>query len=337
MKTQNNDVPPPGWQGGYEESNPAFAYPDPDLSSIMMKSNLAHINLLQRQMAAEWPEFSWQTIPGEESSRCYQMFSPYISRIGYTNKGKVYSIICPQQGVWIKGLGTLNVEVTVTKTRGWVNESTRELAADMIVEPKVWLSPDASQSAIGKVLWTLFEGLSIFWPFPDQKKHALQLNTSLKGDPSQPIFPLRDGLTSDFKIPDFATHYDEAWTTANLEVEIGGIKPTSSELVDGFNQLLMNVFNAASGHMLAQGNVLAWNIWFRCPELVNQQEWKHHAEYWRHSIDVKHTAPTGSGTDPRFYDGSPFTVKDALIEDAVMELIKYLSSHTIKRHHPMVH
>ena len=52
-------------------------------------------------------------------------------RIGYTNTGRVFSIMCPQQGITLRLLGTLNVEVTVTGTRGWVNENNRKLAADI--------------------------------------------------------------------------------------------------------------------------------------------------------------------------------------------------------------
>ncbi|MDA0310667.1 MAG: hypothetical protein O2992_00945 [Gemmatimonadetes bacterium] len=40
---------PPGWVGGFDKSDPAFLYPDPDLSSLLMLRNMANINLLTRQ------------------------------------------------------------------------------------------------------------------------------------------------------------------------------------------------------------------------------------------------------------------------------------------------
>lgn len=337
MTFQDHTPPAPGWRGGFEEKNPAFSYPDPDLSSLHMLQNLTHIKLLKRQQGVEWPEFSWQTIPGIEDSRCFQMFSPYVSRLGYDDRGKVYSIICPQQGMWIKGFGTLNVEVTVTGNRGWVNEDTRELAADLTVEPKIWFSPDASQSPLGKFIWDAFEVLAVNWPFPDSKANAIQLTTFDPGNPNQPIFPLRKGISKDFKTPDFTLHADEAWSVANLEVEIGPIKPTTSTFVDDFNQLVMNAFNAASGNMLTNGNTLAWNVWFTEPELVDQKEWADHAEYWRTSIDVNHTAPTGSGTTPKYYDGTPFTVKDALVQTAVKDIVSFITQHLYDHHSQMVH
>src|SRR6185312_7317507 len=50
-----------GWIGGFAQSNPAFAYPDPDLSSLPLLDNMDNIRLLERQQAALWPEFSWET------------------------------------------------------------------------------------------------------------------------------------------------------------------------------------------------------------------------------------------------------------------------------------
>ncbi|TXF90563.1 hypothetical protein FUA23_05550 [Neolewinella aurantiaca] len=344
MKFTSHKQAAPGWIGGFEQSNPAFPYPNPkandplpDLSSLLMEQNMTHINLLTRQQNVQWPEFSWETVPGIPDSRCYQMFSPYISRLGYTDTGKVYSIICPQQGLWIKGFGTLNVEVTVTGNRGWVDEDTREIYADMTVEPKIWFSPDIEQSPLGKTAWTIFESLSAQWPFPSNKQQAIQLNTYNPQVPGQKIFPLLRWTTTDFPVPTFAQHYDEAWSVANLEVKIGEPQPTTSTFVDDFNRLVMNVFNAGSGNMLLADNVLAWNVWFNAPELVDTEEWAEHAEKWRTSIDVKHTAPTGSGSTPKFFSGKEFTVEDSLIEAAVMDLMHFLLKHAFDKHSQMVH
>ncbi len=152
MSTYQKPDVVPGWVGGFAESNPAFAYPDPDLQSLPMLCNMANINLLQRQQGVKWPEFSWETKKGEANPKlCFQMFAPYISRLGYNERGRVYSIICPQQGLWISDLICLNVEVTVTGQRGWVNETNKELAADMTVEGQIWFSP--KQGVLGQDIW----------------------------------------------------------------------------------------------------------------------------------------------------------------------------------------
>ncbi len=198
---------PPGWEGGFAQSNPAFAYPDPDLCSLPMLANMANIGKLQRQQAVLWPEFSWETDPGNSASRCYQMFAPDISRLGYDDTGRVYSIICPQQGVCTASLGCLNVEVTVTGQRGWVDEPAKTLAADMEVTGQIWFSPSAKQNSLVRWLWNEFVASN--HPFPHDKLHAIQVTTFDPGKPDQPIFPLRQGESTDFAIPEFARHASE--------------------------------------------------------------------------------------------------------------------------------
>jgi hypothetical protein len=296
---------PPGWEGGFEESNPAFAYPTPDLSSLPMLDNMANIPLLQRQQGVKWPEFSWETIPGTPTSRCFQMFSPFISRIGYTNTGRVYSIICPQQGQYIPNKVVLNVEVTVTGQRGWVNEKNQELAADMTVVGKIWFSASKDQSPLVKFLWNLFKAQSL--PFPSDKAHAIQVTTHMLDNPDQPIFPVRTGETNLFKSPDFARHIDKACAVGNVEVQIGPIVRLNNTIVDTFNEGVIAIFNIASGNMLKAGNLLSWNVWFAAPELVDQAEWAAHAEKWRKSIDSGDGSPTGPGTPSRYFNGDPFS------------------------------
>ncbi|MDO7873197.1 hypothetical protein Q5H93_00515 [Hymenobacter sp. ASUV-10] len=315
----------PGWVGGFATSNTAFAYPTPDLSSLPMLDNLANIPLLQRQLGIAWPEFSWLTQPGLESSRCFQMFSPYISRVGYTDEGRIYSIICPQQGIWIPNIGCLNVEVTVTGQRGWVNEATplQALAADMTVEAKIWFSPSATQSLFVKLLWAMFANCGL--PFPASKANAIRVATYDPGSPAQPIFPVRAGQNPAFANPSFALH-PEAWGVGNIGVAIGDPIPTTSPVVNDFNKLVMDLFNIASGNMLRSGSTLTWNVWFVAPALVDQQEWATHAERWRTSIDEDHGSPTGPGTVARFFNGTEFHPLQADIDAKTNEIIASMTS-----------
>jgi hypothetical protein len=316
---------PPGWIGGFAQSNPAFAYPDPNLSSLPMLENMANIDLLQRQQAVKWPEFSWETVLGDPTSRCFQMFAPDISRLGYTDTGRVYSIICPQQGACSPSFGCLNIEVSVTGQRGWADETNMTVAADLTVEGKIWFSPSAKQSPIVRLFWTLFANSGR--PFPADKAHAIRVNLHKTKEPLQPILPGRTGETTRFKSPDFARHAAEAWAVANLEVEIGPIAKTGDAVVDEFNQLVMDAFNLASGNLLSPGNVLTWNVWFEEPALVDQQEWRDHAEKWRESIDADHGSPDGPGTAPRYFDGTPFKPVDALIQEEIDKIIAWLKKH----------
>lgn len=302
-------TPAPGWVGGFSTSNPKFAYPHPDLSPLPMLCNMDNIPLLQRQLDVLWPEFSWETVIGDPKSRCYSMFAPDISRAGYTDTGRIYSIICPQQGAWSETLGDLNIEVTVTGQRGWVNESTKTLdrdlvAADMTVTGKIWFGPAAKYKFEYNLLKLIFalEGL----PFPLDKANAIQVGLHQVGDPDQPIINVRSGVNPDFPNPTFATHEDCAWAVANVQVEIGPIGSRNNEMVDDFNALVMAIFNLASGNLLQAGNVLTWNVWLDAPTIVDQAEWKAHAELWRQSIDTGHGSPDGDGNPPRYFDGTYF-------------------------------
>lgn len=320
---QPHDLVPPGWIGGFAESNPAFAYPNPDLSSLKMLDNMANINLLQRQWPVEWPEFSWETQKGQaDPKRCFQMFAPYISRLGYTDTGRVYSIICPQQGVCHDTLGCMNVEVTVKGQRGWVNETNKEMAADMEVIGQIWFSPLADENAVYQRIFNSFKNSGL--PFPADKANSIKVTTHMRGNPDQRIFPVRKGQTDLFQSPSFAIH-DEAWAVANVEVEIGPIQPTNNPLVDEFNQLVMDFFNLASGNMLQPGNLLSWNVWFKAPKLVDQEEWRTHAERWRKSIDEGHGAHAGGPA--RYFDGTPFNPVEQLIEEKVWEILGWIWKH----------
>lgn len=321
IPNQNPDAVP-GWIGGFAASNPAFAYPSPDLGSLPMLDNLANIPKLQRQQAVYWPEFSWETVQGDPASRCFQQFAHDISRLGYDDTGRVWSIICPQQGVVFPSKITLNVEVTVTGQRGWADEKTRELAADMTVEGKIWFSPSANQNFIVRKMWELFAEKEL--PFPSTKAKAIRVTTHRLDCPDQPIFPLRSGETNRFTVPEFARH-PEAWAVGNLDVQIGPPVKTGHDSVDSFNQNVLDLFNQSSGNMLQLGNVLSWNVWFTAPELVDTEEWRTHAERWRESIDADHGSPDGSESSPvRLADGTVFTPEVNKLEELkdLLDLVK---------------
>lgn len=323
-----NKNPVPGWVGGFVDTEPEFAYPNPDLSCLAVQDNLDHIDKITRQQKVVWPEFSWLTHPDDPNSpRCYQMFAPDISRLGYDNEGKVYSIICPQQGYASPHLGSMNVEVTVTGNRGWANESNKELAADMSVVGKIWFGPSSQENLLVKELIKIFTKNK--FNFPGSKAHAIEVQTHLMGNPDQPLFPLTKGLTDRFPIPDFAKHEGVSWNVAHLDVQIGGIKSTGDEKADKFNQFVLDTFNTVSGNMLKKGNVLSWNVWFTAPDYVNTEEWRTHAERWRESIQADHGAPDGPGTDARYFDGTPFKPLKELLVEELPRVTKFIAEHVL--------
>ena len=316
LREEVEEVAVAGWVGGFEQSNPAFAYPNPDLSSLDFLDNMDNIKLLQRQQKVLWPEFSWKTEPDQDDGkRCYRMFAPDISRLGYTNEGRIYSIICPQQGYSSPTLGSFNVEVTVTGNRGWVNEDTKELAADMGVIGKIWFAPSAKDNKYLNLFKRYFEDKNLGFPF--SKANAIQVKTHAPNDPGQSKFKVSQGSSTRFPIPEFAKHEGIAWALGHIEVQIGELIETGQEEVDRFNQFILDIFNLASGNMLKNGNILTWNVWLNAPELVDFDEWQGHAELWRKSLQADHgKKPEGPGTIARYYDGTEFhPIKELLLEE----------------------
>jgi hypothetical protein len=91
--------------------------------------------------------------------------------------------------------------------------------------------------------------------------------------------------------------------------------------------MVMDIFNFSSGNLLHPGNVLAWNVWFDAPTIVDQVEWADHAEKWRKSIDTGHGSPDGQGTSPRYYDGRYFKTMDAVLEAEWEKINAWLKKH----------
>lgn len=157
-------------------------------------------------MKVEWPEFSWQMEPGDNTSRCFVKFAEYISRYGYDDEGKVWSLICPQQGVKLSSLGEINIEVTVTGVRGYVNEPGRSVAVDLGVKGQIWFTGD-------KDAMPLLEALASFlakykeYAFPFTKSKAIKVLTNEVGNPRQPLFRNADGMCKDFLSPPFTQHW----------------------------------------------------------------------------------------------------------------------------------
>jgi len=299
---------PCGWIGGFSNDPPNQPYPNAALlDSLKYQGNLDNIDKITRMLRAKWPEFSWETTPGKPATRMYQMFAPDISRLGYDDTGRVWSIICPQQGVYFPSLSvTMNIEVTVTGNKGWMDEDADKdklFASDITIKPTIWFSPDSPNGWF----WQKLLQLDKLWnnTLPLSKVKGIRINAT--DESGLPGIQVRMGERPDYPFPDRAKHWrDYAWTVANLAVRIGNIDSTGNSNADEFNSWVMDLFNVGSGNLLLAGNVLTWNLWAGSPELVDQQEWQNHAQYWRYSIDVNHRPPNGEGSTIADFAGNLF-------------------------------
>mmetsp|Transcript_29823 Transcript_29823/g.33446 ORF Transcript_29823/g.33446 Transcript_29823/m.33446 type:complete len:120 (+) Transcript_29823:220-579(+) len=77
-------------------------------------------------------------------------------------------------------------------------------------------------------------------------------------------------------------------------------------------------------------NRLSWNIWFESPEIVNQTEWKNHAEHWRDSFnDNIHNQAEDEESELLYYDGTiatPFT-NGLFIFDQADLILTFIEDH----------
>jgi len=269
-----------------------------------------------------WPEFSWLSLPDDETSRVYQKFTDNVSRLGYTNDGRVYSIICPQQGFLIPFLGVGNIEVTVTGVRGWVEEEAKNLAAEMSVEGKIWLT---TQNPLISALEKIVGG-----KLPLTKDNALIVDTHNRFEPWNSIFKVKNGTTTEYPIPESRQHYDDnAYSVGHLYVEIGGVRKTGNSKLDELNELIIDFVNLTKGNKLKKGSCLAWNLWFSPPEIVDRDEWQNHADFWRKSIDVNHIYPDGENVvdDVEYFDGTTFHASKVTAHVVAVDLTNFIEKH----------
>lgn len=322
---------PAGWEGGFKYSKPKYEYGRtlPDLSDLKITGNLDNIKKITRTQKILWPEFSWQSIPGDDSSRVYEMFAKDVSRIGYDDKGRIWSLICPQRGVFIPSVGTLMIEVTVTGIRGWVDEPNRSIFGNVGIQGNIWIEP-SDNDMINELKKAVEMNLSKYGAdaknLPFSKANAIKMKAHAVGKPYEEFWPVQNGTDPTFYHPPFTQHWDESFSVYHLEVEMGKPISTGNPLLDDFNMMLIELFNLMSGNLVSEGQRVAWNVWTGDPEIVDTKEWEEHAEKWFHSLTVKHEYPEGDPGVARYADGTLFRPKFE-IESAFGIIGKFVSKY----------
>jgi len=296
------------WVGGYIGKNEKLDYPQtkPDLSSVPMTGNHDNIDKLDRMMKVKYPEFSWLVDKGDTSTRRYIKMYHDISRIAYTNEGKVYSIICPQLGLDLDRFclpGTGNIEIHVGAVRGWVNEDTHTVCADVTLEAIVWIDMKESEKRKHPHLARFVEKLDTLG-LPFSKENGMVISAYCPGKPYEPNCPLLNGTDSSPPVPIYAEH-DESFSVAHIATKIVNTK-TGIERTDDVYEILSLFMEIILPGMLSPGSIIDWNLWFESPEPVNQTEWRDHTEGMRLGIR-DHNRGTDLGREIgmlRNYDGN---------------------------------
>lgn len=304
--------------GGFNP--PSFDILSADLRQLDWQTNHSDHDdsiVVQRFMRAQWPEFSWIDSTGR---RVFQKLTSDVSRLGYTNNGLMTHLICPQMGKLTNILGTAQVEVTVTKQRGYIDESKLPQPVDHIinsnapnaeqehwanfdigVEVNIWFPDvfDRSNSNVNSVVREIISlAQSAFGvTFPQSKQTAVKLG-STDAVTGNPYLTLKPGRNPTYEPPDFTLH-PEACAVTYLRAIIDTFPKEPSGMdssdVDGqfraratyeLHKTLFSVFNRMYHNILV--GELTWNINLSCPELVNtdaaRQEWEQHRTLWQQSM-----------------------------------------------------
>jgi hypothetical protein len=301
---RKDDRLPEGWKGGFKDTTKA------DLSDLEITGNRDNIDKITRTQKIFWPEFSWLSIPGDEKSRVYEMFAKDVSRIGYDDDGRIWSLICPQRALFVPPFGTVMIEVTVLGVKGWVDEPTKDMFANIGIRGNIWIE---SENDLVNEFKAAFENVGK--DFPLSKEHAIKINAHAVGNPDEEFWPVKQGLDPNFEHPSFTTHWDEAFNVYNLEVEMGKPELTYDKFADDFNAMFLELFNNMSGNLVTEGQRVAWHVWADKPEHVDTAEWKGHAKKWYESLTVKHEYPSGDPGVARDADGKEFKPQFNLEED----------------------
>jgi len=232
---------------------------------------------------AIYPEFTWLPESGLEADRLYTMFDPDISRIGYDTTGDVKSVICPQWGTCSSLLGCLNVEVTVTHVRGWINPYTLETVFDIKVEGKIWLN--YTDSTVLPLLSTLIElaGASGY-TFPDSKANAIII--PMGGVDGQDFI-----RATNISLASFDKHPNDQLVEliVDVSVKIGSPSTTGLNSTEIWIQnQIVDIVNSASDGMWIADSVLEWEIYTGEENMVETQaqrdEYMNHVVLWGASL-----------------------------------------------------
>jgi hypothetical protein len=296
-----------------------------DISNLDWQTNHSDHDdslLVQRFMRVEWPEFSWTDFDGK---RIFQKLTSDISRLGYTNDGLLTHFICPQMGKLTDVLGTAQVEVTVTKQRGYVDESKLPQPIDHIINPdtpnaqqehwcnldievlvQVWF-PDVLKSGpnvsfiVNSIVSILQSSFGI--TFPHSKQTAIKVG-AIDYDTRRTYLSYKKGRNPGFTAPAFTIHPEAcAATYLRAIVNPQPNPPSGMDSADEagkfrahatyeLHKSLFKIFNMMYHNIL--GGELSWNINMSCPELLDsdakRQAWEDHRRLWQESMGTVHGA-----------------------------------------------
>ena len=272
--------PPPGFNGGgwYGYGS---EFNTPEYNSIPLRGNHDRDREGSRMMRGWWPEFNWFEYPGTNNkNKVYKRADQDITRILYNNKGEILSIICPQLGCCVPGLGCVRIEVTVTHVKGWIDEKNKKCRGNIKVVVQVWIDNYSKENPPGfiKYITNNYKG-----NLPFNKKNAIQIKCYANKENTNELIELQD--MNDI-IPNL---HPEAYMVVGFKkLYVGPISNDKNYLI---NKLIIDTASIAKSNFFKKNNIISWTVYFTHPELVNMNEYLKHVKELKHSIELTKNNP----------------------------------------------
>ena len=286
---------PPWGTGGIFKNSLPGPNGNKIIDDIPWLTNNVNDEHITRQMYARWPEFSWMRngVPeGQGGRRIFQQLPQDVSRIGYSDNGKAFHVICPVFGS-ASLLGNANIEFTVTKTRGYVDEGELHpdgavagndriwTEFDIGVTVKIWFSNPSG--LLGK-LFAAMDGIS-GWQTPTSKPHAIEIPL-YDAETNRDYLRIRHGQNPAFNNPPSRQHPEAAGVCYLYGYSKGPTDKYQNKKALVLSQFLVDQINDESNGMFTKNNHLTWNLWAGCPHAVDPEEYSNHTQHWREAINT---------------------------------------------------
>jgi hypothetical protein len=269
----------PGFNGGNWYGY-GSKFNTPEYNSIPLRGNHDRDREGTIMMRGWWPEFRWFEYPNtNNNSKVYRLADQDITRLLYNNRGEILSVICPQFGFCVPGLGCVRIEITITHVKGWIDEVNKKCRGHVKFMGQIWIDDYSKDHPPGliKYITNNYKG-----SLPFSKKHSIKILGFNDKELKDPLVELKD--MNNIK-PNL---HKEAYTIIGLSGYFGGISNTENKFIDN---VIVDIANIVSSNMFVIGNKMTWEVYGTHPELVNMDEYLKHVKELKHSIELTKNNP----------------------------------------------
>ena len=210
-----------------------------------------------------------------------------ISRMCYDRHGEVKTVVCPQLGFRSYALGALNVELTVQRVSGWVNDSTKKAAVDLDVTAACWINEKDGKANLNfaNLLKKIYKLMGFR---PTSKKNSILVKIDGFRGVDSPLEVSAGALRHDaLKVNDYQNMpqiENEYFLCGFLRT----MENTEDSPVERFvKKEIKRLIDYATSNVMSDGTFIGWNIYTTKALRVEQDEFLKHSEWLRESLETR--------------------------------------------------